>query len=603
MGGGPGGPGAGNQRGMLPKERAKNAGAALRRLWGYLGRQRSGLVGVGLLTVLVSGLTLAGPYWIGYTIDHYIDQRDEYGLLRACLQLIGIYAAASLFTWLQAYVMAGVSQGTVRELRGDLFAWLQKLPVPFFDRRTHGDLMSRATNDIDNVSQALNQSVTQFLSSILTLIGAFAMMIYLEPMLALLSLLVIPLVMAVTGFVARHTRSHFKGQQQHLGALNGFIQETVSGQKAVQVFRREERCAEQFDDINASLRKAAIQAQIYSGFMGPVMNVMNNLSFAFIAFAGGWMIHEGWTTIGIVVSFLNYTKQFTRPINELATQYNMLQSGIAGAERVFQVMDTEPEPDDGLMPDSALTSQPIRGHVCFKHVTFGYTEGQPILRDVSLTAHPGETIALVGPTGAGKTTIVNLLTRFYEIQEGEIRIDGRSIAEFEKSELRRLLGIVLQDAHLFTDTIRENIRYGRLDASDEDVEAAARMANADAFIRKLPDGYNTVLSAEGGNVSHGQRQLITIARAILANPAILILDEATSSIDTRTEMQIQEALSALRQGRTSFVIAHRLSTIRDADQILFISGGEIAERGTHEQLLAQRGLYYELYTSQFAKAI
>lgn len=592
MGGGPG------ARGTMPKVRPKQFGPTLMRLWTYIGRQRAGLIAVFVLTALSAGLALIGPYLLGRAIDLYIIPRDYGGLLRLCATLLGVYVLGAAMSWVQAYVMAGVSQRTVRELRRDMFEHLQKLPLRFFDSKTHGELMSRTTNDIENVSNSLNQSVTQLINSLLTVVGALAFMLGLSIWLTLVSLVTIPLTMIVTAQIAKRTRSHFTAQQRHLGELNGYIEETVTGQKVVKSFHREQEALLQFQKHNEALRNVGIRAQILSGLMGPVNNVINNASFALIAAIGGWMALAGYTTIGIVVSFLNYSRQFTRPINDLANQFNMIQSAIAGAERVFEILDTRTEYDGG---SPAALDKPVRGEVRFDNVTFSYKEGVPVLKNVTLTARPGETIALVGPTGAGKTTIVNLLTRFYDIDEGTVTVDGDNLRDWDKSKLREQLGIVLQDAYLFSDTIRENIRYGRLDATDEQIEAAAKLANADGFIRKLPGGYDTMLSAEGGNLSQGQRQLITIARAILADPAILILDEATSSIDTRTEMHIQEAMKSLMQGRTSFVIAHRLSTIREADQILVINGGEIIERGTHQQLLERQGFYYELYTSQFKR--
>jgi len=488
----------------------------------------------------------------------------------------------------------------VQGMRKDLFARLQKLPLSFFDRQSHGELMSRTTNDMESVSNTLNQSFTTLISSIVTLIGALCFMVSLNIWLTLLSFVTIPFVMFLTSKIAKFTRKYFTSQQQHLGELNGYIEETISGQKAVKVFHREEKVKAEFQDINVKLREASIRAQIYSGFIGPVMNVMKNSSFAIIAAAGGWMALEDMVTIGVVVSFLSYSRQFNDPINQVANQFNMLQSAVAGAERVFEIIDKESEYDE---KQAVHDVQGIKGEVIFENVSFGYQEGHSILKDITLTAKPGETIALVGPTGAGKTTIVNLLTRFYEISSGRITIDGKELQSISKDSLRQRLGIVLQDDYVFADTIRENIRYGRQDATDEEVEYVAQLANADSFIRKLPKGYDTVLTAEGGNLSQGQRQLLTIARAILAEPSVLILDEATSSIDTRTEMQIQAAMGQLMKGRTSFVIAHRLSTIREADTILVLNDGEIIERGSHDELVEQKGFYYGLYTSQFKRVI
>ncbi|MFM9328941.1 ABC transporter ATP-binding protein [Paenibacillus mesotrionivorans] len=598
--GGPGGPGPAAMRGMLPKVRPKDAKGTIRRLWDYLRRQRTGLILVFVLTAFGAGLGLIGPYLIGTAIDKYILPGDVNGLLRLCIVLIIVYAAGAVMNWLQLYMMNRVSQRAIWELRNDLVGRLQKLPLRFFDSKTHGELMSRTTNDIDNVSNTLNQSVTQLITGVLTLAGALGIMLSLNVWLTLLNLVTVPVTLLVTRKIASFTRKYFSGQQKSLGEMNGFIEETVSGQKVVATFCREETSIARFAAINKELTNTSIKAQVLSGMMGPVMNVINNLGFALIASAGGWMALNSMVSIGTVVSFLNYSRQFSRPINDLANQFNMIQAAIAGAERVFEVMDTPDEYEDET--EGKLWQTP-KGEVIFRDVSFGYKEGVPVLKGVSLHARPGDMIALVGPTGAGKTTVVNLLTRFYELESGSVTVDGAELSTIDKNSLRTGLGIVLQDAALFSDSIRENIRYGKLDATDEEVIAAAKLANADSFIRKLPNGYNTVLAAEGSNLSHGQRQLLTIARAILADPAILILDEATSSIDTRTEMHIQSAMRTLMKGRTSFVIAHRLSTIRDADQILVIDGGRIIERGTHDELLAAEGFYFRLYTSQFKKVV
>jgi ATP-binding cassette, subfamily B, multidrug efflux pump len=592
-----GGPGMGPAGMAMPKARPKQAKQTLWKLWSYLRVERLSLLLVVVLTAVHAGITLIGPYLIGMAIDDYIIPQRYSGLLLLCAALLGVYLCGAALAWLQAYAAAKLSQRTVWLLRSDLFGKLQGLPLRFFDRHPHGDVMSRATNDIESVANTLNQSMTQLISSVLTVGGCLVIMLSLNVWLTLLSLITIPLVAALTKVVAGHTRKQFAAQQKQLGELNGFIEETVSGQKVVSTFCREPRAIADFSQLNTRLAEVGVRAQIFTGLMGPFMNVINNLGFAAIALGGGWMALMQWTTVGIVVSFLNYSRHLGRPVNELANQFNMIQAAIAGAERVFELMDqrTESEEAEGE-PSQAPT---VRGEVIFTDVTFGYKEGIPVLQDVSLHAYPGDMIALVGPTGAGKTTIVNLLTRFYETNGGTITIDDVNIKHMEKESLRRQLGIVLQDAYVFSDTIRENIRYGRLDAADEEVIAAAKLANADSFIRKLPQGYDTVLSKEGTNVSHGQRQLLTIARAILADPAVLILDEATSSIDTRTEKSIQDAMRALMKGRTSFVIAHRLSTIREAKMILVIDGGRIIERGTHEALLEQKGFYYQLYATQF----
>jgi ATP-binding cassette subfamily B protein len=495
--------------------------------------------------------------------------------------------------------MTGIAQRMVMELRNDLFERYQLLPLSFFDRRSQGDLMSRTTNDIENVANTLNQTVTQLLTSVITLCGSLVLMLRLSLPLTVVSLITIPLVLLTTRAIATRSRKYFADQQKQLGELNGFIEETVGGQKVVQIFRREQESASQFRAINERLTAQSIRAQIVSGMVGPSMNLFNNLGFALIAAVGGWMVYRDWTTIGIVVVFLNYARQFGRPIADLANQYNLIQSGVAGAERVFEILDVETEYGVG----GALPYGEASGHISFEHVSFSYRPDIPVLTDVSFTAKPGQMIALVGPTGAGKTSIVNLLNRFYEINAGRILIDGVDIRTLDKNSLRGMLGMVMQDSYVFSGTIRDNIRYGRLDATDDQIREAARFGGADGFITRLPHGYDTVLAAEGSNLSHGQRQLLTIARAVLADPAVLILDEATSSIDTRTEMHIQEAMHRLMKDRTSFVIAHRLSTIRDADRILVLNEGRLIEQGTHDELLETGGFYSRLYASQFTRAI
>ena len=577
-------------------ERAKNRRGTLWRLWGYLRRQKGALITTALLVTATTGLTLLGPYLLGKAIDEYILPGDLPGLLRLCGLLLGIYALMSLLTWLQSYVMAGAAQRTVRDLRRDLFAKLQTLSLRFFDQRAHGDLMSRLTNDIENINMVLTDNLTQLVSGVLSMIGVAAMMFWLNSRLALISILTLSvLVFMLNRWVAQRTRIGFRRQQASLGQLNGLIEETVTGQRVVKAYRREPIVIEQFDQANLKLRQAATQAQIFAGFVGPLMNWVNNSGLAIVAGAGGWLAVQGLTTVGTIASFVTYTRQFGRPLNELANLYNLVQAALAGAERVFETIDETPDSD---APDARPLTQ-IKGEVVFENVSFSYETDVPVLKHVNLHAKPGQIVALVGPTGAGKTTIVNLLTRFYDIDSGRIFIDGQDIRCLKKDDLRYRLGIVLQDTFLFSGSVMDNIRYGRLEAADAEVMAAAKLANADQFIHRLPQGYHTPLSERGSNLSQGQRQLLAIARAILANPSILILDEATSSVDTRTEKHIQEAMLRLMAGRTSFVIAHRLSTIREADQILVINQGEIIERGMHHQLLAQQGFYHQLYTSQF----
>ncbi len=590
---GRGGPGA---RMMGPAPRPKNARATVLRLWGYLRRQRRALIVTALMVVGTTGLNLLGPYLLGRAIDAYILGGDLLGLMRLLLLMAGVYTLTSLLTWLQSYVMAGAAQRAVRDIRNDLFRKMQTLQLRFFDQRAHGDLMSRLTNDVENVNQVLTDGVTQIVSGVLTTVGIAVVMFWINPVLAAVSILTVTLLtLGLNRWVATQTREGFRRQQASLGKLNGLIEETVSGQRVVKAYHKEQAVVEQFGVANRDLRQAATRAQIYAGFVGPLMNFVSNLGLAIVAGVGGLLVLRGLATVGTIATFINYTRQFGRPLNEIANLYNLIQAAVAGAERVFEVIDEEPEVD---APDAQPLAR-IRGDVAFDDVSFSYTEGVPVLKHISLHAQPGQIVALVGPTGAGKTTIVNLLTCFYEVDSGLISIDGQDIRRIRKEDLRRQLGIVLQDTFLFSGSMMDNIRYGHLDASDEEVIAAAKLANADQFIHRLPQGYDTQLSERGGNLSQGQRQMLAIARAILADPSILILDEATSSVDTRTEKHIQEAMLRLMAGRTSFVIAHRLSTIRDANQILVIDAGEIIERGTHEELLDRQGFYHNLYVSQF----
>ncbi|MBL7201084.1 MAG: ABC transporter ATP-binding protein [Anaerolineae bacterium] len=589
-GGGPGG------HLMRPKERAKDTRGTLLRIWGYLKRQKRSLLITAALVAASSGLGLLGPYLMGVAIDSYILKGDLPGLARTALLMAALYLGSSVTTWLEAYVMAAAAQRAVRDIRDDLFAKLQTLSLRFFDQRTHGELMSRLANDVENISAVLSSSVTQLLSSALSVSGVAVMMFVINVRLALVSLVTIPLMMLVSQWVAKRTRQGFREQQEHLGALNGIIEETVTGQRVVKAYVREEAVIAEFEVSNSKLRQAATNARIFAGTIGPMTNFINNVGFAIVAGAGGWMAVQGLATVGTIASFVNYARQFARPLNQVANLYSSIQSALAGAERVFEILDEVPELPDA--PD-ARPLENVRGEVVFDDVCFSYKAGVPVLKHVSLRAEPGQTIALVGPTGAGKTTIVNLLTRFYDIDSGRITVDGSDVRQVKKDDLRRTLGIVLQDTFLFSESVMDNIRYGRLDATDGEVIAAARLANADQFIHRLPQSYDTPLSERGSNLSQGQRQLLAIARAILADPGILVLDEATSSVDTRTEKHIQEAMLRLMEGRTSFVIAHRLSTVRDADTILVINDGEIIERGTHEELLEAQGFYHNLYVSQF----
>lgn len=592
---GRGGPGA--MRMMGKGERPKNQRETVLRLWKYLRRQRLALISTVIMVVLSSALNLLGPYLLGIAIDGYIIPGDLVGLARIALLMLVTYGLASLLTWAQTYVMAGAAQRTISELRSDLFHKYQSMDLRFFDQRAHGDLMSRLTNDIENVNAVLSESIVQLISGVLTLITVAITMIWLNIWLALVTLIVIPTLMIVlTRWITSHTGEGFRRQQAQLGALNGLIEETVTGQRVVVAYSREEKALEQFGTSNRALREAATHAQVYAGFIGPTMNFVSNIGLTIVAAVGGWLAVQELATVGNIASFINYSRQFGRPLNEIANLYNTILSAVAGAERVFAILDEKPRLQDA--PD-AIAVERIKGDVRFDDVCFSYEPGTPVLQHITFHAKPGEIIALVGPTGAGKTTIVNLLTRFYDIDSGQIIIDGHDIRTLKIEDLRRQVGLVLQDTFLFAGTVMENIRYGRLDATDEEVKAAATLANADPFIQRLPQGYETQLSERASNLSQGQRQLLAIARAILADPSILILDEATSSVDTRTEKHIQEAMMRLMEGRTSFVIAHRLSTIRNANQILVINHGQAIERGTHQELLDQQGFYYQLYTSQF----
>jgi ATP-binding cassette subfamily B multidrug efflux pump len=596
LAGRPGGAGA---RFRGPAIKPKNMKGTLRRLWDYFGRERKLLSVIFLLILIDAAITLSAPFLIGKGVDAmglHTGKVDFDFLELIIFLLIGAYVADALLTFLQGWLMAGVSQRIVKSLRDHLFRKLQKLPVSFFDTRTHGELMSRLSNDVDNISNTISQSTTQLMSGLITITGSLIMMLILSPILTVASLVTVPLVFILTKTIAKRTSVLFKNQQVQLGKLNGHIEETISGIEVVKAFNHEDKVIEEFDEININLRDVGLRAQVWSGFLMPIMNVINNLGFAIVAVIGGVLAVKSLITVGTIASFITYSRQFVRPINDLANIFNILQSGIAGAERVFEILDEEEEPAD---PPGAVELKNPRGEVVFDHVSFGYRPDVPIIKNVNFNAVVGSSTALVGPTGAGKTTIVNLLTRFYDVTEGRVLLDGRDIRDYTRDSLRRCFGFVLQDTYLFSGTIKENIKYGKPDATDEEVERAAQMANADPFIKRLPNRYETVLSENGGNLSQGQRQLLAIARVILAKPSLLILDEATSSIDTRTEIHIQEALLSLMENRTSFIIAHRLNTIRDADNIMVIDHGQIIESGSHDELMAKQGRYYQMFFNQF----
>lgn len=579
----------------------KDRGATAKRLWGYLRYQKVSLIAAVSLIVMTAGLQIVGPYLMGRAIDDYIIPRDMGGLARILLLMGGLYLVSSVLTYFQARLMANVALKTVHRLRSDIFDKLQKLPLRFFDSRPHGDTMSRVTNDVETINQILTEGASQMVSSVLMGVGVMIMMIVLQPVMggvAILSLVLFTF--AINRFIAPRTREGFRHQQREVGKINGIIEETITGQRTVKAYVQEENRIAEFTRTNLELREHSIRAQTFAGIVGPVMNFTTNFTVAMVAASGGWLAVTGRTSIGVVATMLSYSRQLSQPISQISQMYTQLQSALAGAERIFEILDEDDEIDAEAHAVSDARHTAIReGDVVFRDVDFSYDGEHPVLRNVNLHAAPGSLTALVGPTGAGKSTIINLLTRFYEIDSGEILIDGVNLQEINKSELRQQLGIVLQDGFLFAGSVMENIRYGRLDATDEEVIAAAESAQADEFVRHLPEGYDTVLTERGGNVSQGQRQLLTIARALLANPRILILDEATSNVDTRTEKLIQKAMARLMEGRTSFVIAHRLSTIRGADQILVINKGEIIERGTHAELVEQGGFYAALSSGQY----
>jgi ATP-binding cassette subfamily B multidrug efflux pump len=577
-------------------EKARDPKRTLARLLPYLSPFRVALSLVFVSVVLYTVLGLVGPYLMGLAIDRYITTKELGGLAPLALCMLAAYLLTNLFQAVADWIMANISQRALKQVRRELFEHLQSLSLSFFDRNPAGELMSRLTNDIDAINQAVSQNVTSLFASVLSMAGILIAMFVLNVWLALASVLVVPIMFWFTNFVARYTRRGFRRLQKHLGELNGVMEESISGQKVVKAFRRNESALEDFRRCNEEVFRAGVYANSYALLLMPITNVLGNFFVIVLAGFGGWLALQGLVSVGIIATFISYGQRFIQPLRQLANMYNSIQAALAGAERVFEIIDTQPEVQDA--PDAAPLDA-LRGDVRFEGVHFGYRPDTPIINDMSLNAQAGQIVALVGPTGAGKTTIINLLTRFYEIDSGRITIDGTDIRQLRKADLRRQLGLVLQDTFLFSDSVLENIRYGRLDASDEECIQAARMADADHFIRQLPQGYQTQLSERASNLSQGQRQLLAIARAILADPGILILDEATSSVDTRTEARIQKSLLRLMAGRTSFVIAHRLSTIRDADQILVIDNGEIVEQGTHQQLLERRGFFHHLYVSQF----
>lgn len=595
MGQGPGAPGNHAHGGKRMPEKSKET---VRRLLHYLNEDKGKMFLAFLCVILNTVCTLAGSYMLRPIINTYIaptdgSRGDVAGLARALCILALVYLAGVLANYAQAKVMLTVAQNALQKIRDDLFTKMQKLPVRFYDTNNNGDLMSRFTNDVDTIGQMLSSTLVQLFSGALSIIGTLILMLYTNVYLTIVTVVMIPLMMKAGGFVAGRSQKYFTAQQASLGAVNGYIEETISGQKVIKVFCHEETAEEEFRLLNKDLRQNQLRAQFFGGIMGPVMGNLSQVNYALTACIGGLLcILKGFDVGGLTV-FLNFSRQFSRPINEISMQISNVFSALAGAERVFAIMDEEPEKEDD---NDAVVLHPMKGHVTLDHVTFGYNPDKTILKDISLYAKPGQKIAFVGSTGAGKTTITNLLNRFYDIQSGTITIDGVDIRHIQRDNLRQNIAMVLQDTHLFTGTVMENIRYGRMDATDEEVIQAAKTASAHSFIKRLPHGYDTMLEGDGSNLSQGQRQLLNIARAALSKAPILILDEATSSVDTRTEKHIERGMDRLMADRTTFVIAHRLSTVRNSNAIMVLEQGEIIERGDHEELLAMKGRYYELYT-------
>ena len=601
------GPGGGRGPMRVNLDKAKDSKATTRRLLTYLRNSKKQLIIVFIFLVLTVILSLAQSVILQPIIDNYIvpllknPENTQYklGCIRMILILIGIAIATGVCNYIQARIMISVSQKTVKRLRDEVFSKIEKLPIKYFDTHANGELMSRIVNDIDNISVSLNTSISQIISGVLTLISTLVIMILISPVLSAISLISLPIMLVVVSKIAKINKKQFIKQQQALAEVDGYIEEYISGQKVIKAFNKEEDVKQEFNIRNQNLRKNGFMAQTVAGMVMPIMGNIGNITTAITTVVAGIFCINGKITLGTITVFSKFSKEFSRPLTEITNQFNVIQSGIAGAERIFEILDEKEEyPENIGKPNIGE----IGGYVEFKNVYFGYDKEKTILKNINIEAKPGETIALVGPTGAGKTTTINLLTRFYDVSKGEILIDGKNVKDVEKDSLRNSLGIVLQDTVLFSGTVKDNIRYGKLDATDEEIIKAAKLADAHSFIKRLPNGYDTIISEDAGNISKGQAQLINIARVILKNPQILVLDEATSNVDTRMEVKIQEAMNKLLEGRTSFVIAHRLSTIVNSDKILVINDGEIIEQGSHKELISKKGIYYKMYTGVFEEA-
>ncbi|GKX31638.1 hypothetical protein SH1V18_41180 [Vallitalea longa] len=601
------GPGRGHAMSM-PVEKAKDFKGTLKRLLGYLKPRRISLIFVVIMAVLSTIFSIVAPKKMGEATTKLFENFMEiingvpnasidFDFIFNILLILGIlYAASSLFNFIMQYTMASVVQKTVFDMRKDVSSKLTKLPLKYYDSRTHGEILSRVTNDIDNISNTLQQSIVQLITALITMIGVLVMMLTISPLMTLITLLTLPLCVIITKNIAKKSQKYFKKQQEIIGELNGHVEEMYTGHKIVKSYGHEKKSIGEFKEMNNRLYEVGWKAQFISGVIMPLMNFVNNLGYVFVCIAGGILTIRNSIKVGDIQAFIQYSRSFSQPIIQTANIANIIQSTIASAERVFEVLDEKEEIPDKKVP--AIVKD-LKGEVKFDHVDFGYKEDVTLINNMNIDVKKGQTVAIVGPTGAGKTTLVNLLMRFYELKSGKITIDGVNINDLRRSDLRNIFGMVLQDTWLFNGTIRDNIAYGKEGASEEEIVRATKAAHADHFIRTLPDGYDTVLNEEANNISQGQKQLLTIARAILANPSILILDEATSSVDTRTEIYIQKAMETLMKDRTSFVIAHRLSTIKDADMILVMNNGDIIEKGNHEQLLSMNGFYADLYNSQF----